>query len=172
MPLVRPSARQSPNEGRSPFSTQRLRQGVALPHIRRHSRKKTRLTSGGVAAGNFYRSRLTLADVEWLVEILFQPAVYFLVPVAAVFAFQNPVVLVRPDYQPTRNAQTLQHTPVFERLIERDAKVVLTNRKQYRRAKLRSETNRILLAPHCSLFPHWTTVVYFTRIDRVAGAPL
>src|SRR5215203_5776670 len=39
------------------------------------------------------------------VEILLEPCVNFLIPVAAVLAFKNPVVLVRPDDQFARNAQ-------------------------------------------------------------------
>jgi hypothetical protein len=42
-----------------------------------------------------------------------------LIPVAAVFAFENPVVLFRPNNQPAGNAQALQRASVFQNLIER-----------------------------------------------------
>src|SRR6185295_17997257 len=34
------------------------------------------------------------------------------------------------------------------------------------------KADRILFAPHWSLLPNWSTIVYFTRVDRVARSPL
>lgn len=86
--------------------------------------------------------------------------------------FENPVVLIRPDDQAARNAQALQHTPVFQSLIQRHTKIVLAYGQQNRRAEILRVTNRILLAPDRPLFPHRPAVIDFTRIDRVARTPL
>ena len=71
-----------------------------------------------------------------LVEILLQPVVNFLVEVAAVLAFQDPVVLVGPDDEAARNPQSLEHAPVFQRLVEGHTEIVLADRKQNRGAEV------------------------------------
>src|SRR5829696_5023146 len=63
----------------------------------------------------------------WLVQILPKPRVNLLIPVATVLAFENPVVLVGPDDQTARDAQTLQDAPVFQSLIEWHTEIVLAN---------------------------------------------
>src|SRR5688572_15707426 len=49
---------------------------------------------------------LTLArsNIRRVVEVFFKPGMNFLVEVAAVFAFQDPVVFIRPDNEAAGNA--------------------------------------------------------------------
>src|SRR6266545_2768146 len=105
-------------------------------------------------------------------QILLQPAIDFLIPVAAVFAFGDPVVFFGPHDEPAGNTQALQHAPVFQRLIKWNAEVVFADGEQDRRAEVFGKADRILLAPNRSLLPNRAAITDFARIDRVAGAPL
>ena len=107
-----------------------------------------------------------------LIQVFRQPFVDFAVPVSTVFALHDPVICIRKDNQSTRNLQTLQYRPVLERLIQRNAKILLAYRQQNRCAELLSEPNRILLAPDLAAFPDGTAHAQFTMINGVAGTPL
>src|SRR5579871_310911 len=86
-------------------------------------------------------------------QILRQPVADFLIKAAAVVAFADPVVFVFPHQQLAGDAEALEDAPVFQRLIHRDAEVVLAYAEQNRRVEILGKADGILLLPLGLIFP-------------------
>ena len=91
---------------------------------------------------------------------------------AAVLTLLDPVVFFRKDDQTTRNAEALQHAPVFQGLIKRHAKVILADSKQDWRAKVLRQADRVLLPPNLALLPDGAPIVDFAMLEDVTRSPL
>src|SRR6185295_1417373 len=91
---------------------------------------------------------------------------------AAVLALVDPVILFGKHDEFAGHFHALQRAPVFQRIVQRHAEIVLAHRDQRRRTEVRRETDRVLLAPYRALFPWRPAEADFAPVDSVAGAPL
>src|SRR5262245_38851489 len=105
-------------------------------------------------------------------QILSKPGMKFLIEEPSILPFLYPVVLVWKHNEAAWNPEPLQHTPVFQCLVERDSEVVLPHRKQNGRVEVLRSTDGVLFSPNLSLFPDRPTVIQLPKVDGVARAPL
>src|SRR5437763_12410176 len=100
------------------------------------------------------------------------PALNLLVEVTAVLGVEDPVILVRPDQQARRYLHPLQRRPLHQRLVHRNAEVVLSDAQHLRRLVVAGVRDGALIAPHLAVAPRRAEVRQLAMIDPVRGAPL
>ncbi len=107
-----------------------------------------------------------------------QPSLDLAVPIAAVLAFRDPVVLLGKHDQPGRHLEALLDGEEHDRVVHGHAEILLAHREEQRRDEpgalpaVRALHHRALLAPHLAVAPDRAAAAHLAAVDPVARAPL
>src|SRR5437879_2231599 len=85
------------------------------------------------------RNPLRRIGFAMTLQVFSDPRQHLAVEKAAVFAFADPMIFVFPYDQFAGHAHPLQHAPVFERLVHRDAEIFFAYAQQDRSVKISGE---------------------------------
>src|SRR6185295_4291643 len=107
-----------------------------------------------------------------LLEPARQRRLHFLVEVTTVFALQYPVIFIREDDKTARDPLALKRGPVLDCVVHWHAEITLAYGHEHWCLEARRIADRVLLAPHGTLFPRWAAIHDFAAIDGIARAVL